>query len=120
MAGRSRLRRSISRWANSDRQELTDLAREHLNTSDVAIAEAPDRVPVRLRGTLRSVTLKPRGGQPTLEAELDDGTGAVTIIWLGRRRITGVVAGRAMRVEGRTSLQDGRRVIFNPRYELVP
>ena len=120
MAGRSRLRQSISRWANSGDQERDALIKEHLSRKDSPIGEAPDRVPVKLRGTLRSVTLQPRGGAPSLEAQLDDGTGTITIIWLGRRRIVGVVPGRSMRVEGRTSVQDGRRVMFNPRYELVP
>lgn len=119
MAGRSRLRRSISRWANSQNQELSDLAKEHLGRDVQPIADVVDRERVRLRGTLRSVTLQPRGNAPALEAELDDGTGSVVIVWLGRRRIVGVVPGRAMKVEGRTSLQDGRRVMFNPRYELL-
>ncbi len=120
MAGRSRLRQSISRWANSQTQELNDLVKEHTATTEVPIGQARDRERVRLRGTLRSVTLQPRGGAPSLEAQLDDGTGEVTIIWLGRRRIVGVVPGRSLRVEGCVSVQDGRRVIFNPRYELVP
>lgn len=119
MGGRSRLRRSISRWANSQHQELSDLAKEHLGADVQAISEAQDRARVVLRGTLRSVTLQPRGGAPSLEAELDDGTGSIVVVWLGRRRIGGVVPGRAIKVEGRTSLQEGRRVMFNPRYELV-
>ncbi len=120
MAGRSRLRRSISRWANSSDQERDDLIRTHASTVQATIAEAEDRSRARLRGTLRAVTLRPRGGVPALEADLDDGTGVLTIIWLGRRRITGIVPGRSLRVEGCVSVQEGRRVMFNPRYELVP
>ncbi len=120
MAGRSRLRQSISRWANTGDQERDALVKEHLNNLDRPIAQAPDRLRVSLRGTLQSVTLQPRGGTPSLEAQLDDGTGAITVIWLGRRRIVGVVPGRSIRVQGRTSMQDGRRVMYNPRYELVP
>lgn len=121
MGGRSRLRRSISRWADSQNQELTDLAKEHLGDDAHVepISDAQDRQRVRLRGTVVSVTLQPRGGVPSLEAELDDGTGSIVIVWLGRRRIGGVGPGRAIKVEGRISIQDGRRVMFNPRYELV-
>ena len=36
------------------------------------IADCTDRKPVRLRGTLKTVTLRPRGGVPALEAELFD------------------------------------------------
>jgi hypothetical protein len=64
------------------------------------------------------VTLRPRGGVPALEAELYDGSGTVTVIWLGRRRIAGVEPGRSVLVEGTVSEQKGHRVLFNPRYEL--
>ena len=86
----------------------------------MSIAEAPDRERVRLRGTLRTVTLSPRGGAPALEAELYDGTGVLTVIWLGRRRIAGVSPGCSIQVEGRIGVHDKARVIYNPRYELRP
>ena len=66
------------------------------------------------------MTLRPRGGVPALEAELDDGSGVITVVWLGRRRIAGVGPGRAMTVEGRIGRQNGVPVMFNPRYELRP
>ena len=69
-------------------------------------------------GTLRTVTLRPRGGAPALEAELYDGSGVISLVWLGRRRIAGIEPGRLVRAEGLVSIQDGRKVMFNPRYEL--
>nr|WP_243725874.1 OB-fold nucleic acid binding domain-containing protein [Actinomadura rubrisoli] len=69
-------------------------------------------------GTLRTVTLRPRGGAPALEAELYDGTDVINLVWLGRRRIAGIDPGRRLRAEGLVSVQDGRKVMFNPRYEL--
>ena len=69
-------------------------------------------------GTLRTVTLRPRGGAPALEAELYDGSDMIDLVWLGRRRIAGIEPGRLVRAEGLVSVQDGRKVIFNPRYEL--
>jgi len=116
----SRLRRSISRWANTADQNDRDLRKEHSESGGLTIAEAPDRDMVSLTGTLRTVTLRPRGGVPALEAELYDGSGALTIIWLGRRRITGIGPGRSLRVRGRIGVQDHTRVMFNPRYELLP
>ena len=83
------------------------------------IAHAPDREKVRLRGTLRTVTLRPRGGVPALEAELFDGSGAITLVWLGRRQIAGIVPGRSIQVEGRIGVHDNTRVLYNPRYELI-
>ena len=115
-----RLRQSLSRWASSTDQHQRDLRRTHTDAERSTIAEAPNRERVRLRGTLRTVTLRPRGGVPALEAELDDGTGVLTLIWLGRRRIAGIGPGRSLAVEGRIGVHDGTRIIFNPRYELRP
>jgi hypothetical protein len=120
MPGKSRLRRTISNWANSTDQHARDLRRAHAADDGTTIANAPDRELVRLRGTLRTVTLRPRGGVPALEAELDDGSGILTIVWLGRRRIAGIAPGRSLQVQGRIGVHDGARIIYNPRYELIP
>jgi hypothetical protein len=42
----------------------------------------------------------------------------IDLVWLGRRRIAGIEPGRLVRAEGLVSVQDGRKVMFNPRYEL--
>ncbi len=84
------------------------------------ILDAPERVPVVLRGSLRTVTLRPRGGVPALEADLGDGTGVLTLVWLGRRRIIGIEPGRSLTVTGRIGVHEGRRIMYNPRYELMP
>jgi len=120
MPGKSRLRRTITSWASSTDQHARDLRRTHAVEDGTTIADAPDRQLVLLRGTLRTVTLRPRGGVPALEAELDDGSGVLTIVWLGRRRIAGIVPGRSLQVQGRIGLHDGARIIYNPRYELIP
>lgn len=122
MAEKSRLRRTLSRWANPDDQHARDMRREFavVEAGLDRIGEAPDRERVRLRGTLRSVTLRPRGGVPALEAELYDGTGSITVIWLGRRQIAGVVPGRSLEIQGRIGRHDGHRMMYNPRYELMP
>lgn len=117
---RSRLRRAISSWANSTDQHARDL-RETVATSGLTTIEsAPDRERIRLTGSLRTVTLRPRGGVPALEAELYDGTGVITLVWLGRRRITGIDPGRELTVEGCIGTQERARIMFNPRYELAP
>jgi hypothetical protein len=71
-------------------------------------------------GRLRSVRFTPRTNLPTLEAELYDGTGTVSLVWLGRRRIPGIEPGRSLLVRGRICEQGSREVIFNPWYELLP
>lgn len=119
MATKSRLRRTISKWASPAEAEARDLRKTFAGSGVVTIADAPSRTPVHLRGTLRTVTLRPRGGVPALEAELYDGTGTLTLIWLGRRRIAGIGPGRAIDVSGRIGEHDGERVLYNPRYELL-
>ena len=113
-----RLRSSINRWASTANQEARQLLDETVAAGCCPIVDAEDRRQVSLHGTLRTVTLRPRGGVPALEAELYDGTGTLTLIWLGRRRITGIEPGRNLSVEGRIGLHEGTRVMFNPRYEL--
>lgn len=119
MATKSRLRRTISRWANPAEADARDLRKTFAGDDVVTIADAPSRTPVQLRGRLRTVTLRPRGGVPALEAELYDGTETLTLIWLGRRRIAGIGPGRAIEVSGRIGEHDGQRVLYNPRYELL-
>ena len=115
---KSKLRRTLSRWANSTDQHARELRQTVRDSGLVAIDQAQDRTRVKLSGSLRTVTLRPRGGVPALEAELYDGSGAITLIWLGRRQITGIGPGRQLEVEGRIGVQDGVRVMYNPRYEL--
>lgn len=112
-----RLRRGLSRWAQGDR-EAEQLQRDVVQAGCCPIGEAKDRERVEIRGSLRTVTLRPRGGVPALEAELYDGTGVITVVWLGRRRIAGIEPGRQIEVVGRIGLQDGQQVMFNPRYDL--
>jgi hypothetical protein len=115
---KGRFRRTITRWASSDHAEAKELRSDTQRAGCCPIADAQERNMVELQGSLRTVTLRPRGGVPALEAELYDGTGVITIIWLGRRRIAGIEPGRRVRVRGRVGVQEQSRVMYNPRYEL--
>ena len=116
-----RFRRALRRLtAEDDELEAEALASRAEHLGACPIAEAPSRVPVCLQGTLQSVTLRPRGGVPALEAELYDGTATVYVVWLGRRRIEGIRAGASVVVEGRLGESGGRRTIYNPAYRLLP
>jgi hypothetical protein len=86
----------------------------------VPVKELPDRERVRVAGTLRTVTLRPRAGVPALVAELYDGSGSINLVWLGRRQIPGIEPGRALIASGRVTRDGEQPVIFNPRYELRP
>lgn len=117
---RSRLRASISRWASLEQAEAKELRKDTEKAGLMTIKDAPDRRKVIVQGTLNTVTLRPRGGVPALEAELYDGSGTLSLVFLGRRRIAGISPGRGIRVEGRIGVQDGSRLMYNPRYLLRP
>jgi DNA/RNA endonuclease YhcR with UshA esterase domain len=85
-----------------------------------AVADLETRHRGSATGVLRSVVLRPREGVPTVEAELYDGSGSLDLVWLGRRTIPGIQPGRRIRVEGMVCEVDGRRTVYNPRYELRP
>ncbi len=118
--GEGGLRALLSRWASQEGDEARELRLDIRRAGLVHIEDAADRERVQVQGTLRTVTLRPRGGVPALEAELYDGTGSIFLIWLGRRRIGGIAPGRKLRVEGRIGVHDTSRVMYNPRYEIRP
>ena len=70
-------------------------------------------------GVLRTVTIRPRSGVQAVAAELFDGSGAIQVVWLGRRSIVGINPGRVIAVHGRINQHSGELVMFNPKYELI-
>lgn len=117
----SRLRGFWSRLGSTlEERDAADLRSTSERLGVVPLAEAKDRRRVTVHGSIRSVTLRPWVGAPALEAELFDGTGSVTMVWLGRRRLSGIECGRTLTATGLIAQHEGRRVIYNPRYELDP
>lgn len=117
--GRSGLRRFLRRMtAGKAELEAEELQKSTGHEGATPITDCVARKRHCVAGTLRTVTLRPRGGAPALEAELYDGTDVISLVWLGRRKIAGIDPGRRLRAEGLVSEQDGRKVMFNPRYEL--
>jgi hypothetical protein len=115
------LRRALHRLTSSE-QALDAEQRQTLavESGGTPVRRCTNRSQVCVVGMLRTVTIQPRGTSPSLQAELWDGSGIVDVIWIGRRRIPGIEPGRVIRAKGRISERDGRRVIFNPKYELLP
>lgn len=91
-----------------------------LRTGCSPVATLADRQRAKATGVVRSVVLRPRDRVPTVEVELYDGSGSLDLVWLGRRRIAGIVPGRRIVVEGLACEIAGRRRMYNPRYELLP
>ncbi len=108
-----RLRRFLSTAEQLEAEDLADQARE---AGAVPLSECHVRQKVTLRGTITSVTAS---NTSWLEADLSDGTGSVSLIWMGRRRIECIMPGRHLLVAGRLTEEEGRRVIFNPEFEVL-
>jgi hypothetical protein len=114
------LRRAMHRLTTQAHDlDAEDLQRRVDGAGATPVTSCVDRTPVTVFGTIRSLTIRPRAGTPALEAELFDGSGVVTLVWLGRRTIAGIEPGRQLRASGRITTGEGRRLIYNPRYELL-
>lgn len=112
--------RRLLRKLTSDVEVLDadDLSSDAERSGAQRAAECACGQEVTVMGRLRSVEFCPQDADASLEAELFDGTEGVTLIWLGRRRIPGIEPGRTMRVRGRLAVREGRKVMYNPYYEI--
>lgn len=120
MAGRNPFTRVLDWLGRSGREpQRHDGAPGPEQPAPLRIGDVADRQQATLRGRVSVLTLRPRSGTPWLEAVVSDGTAEITVIWMGRREIPGVVAGRDLRLTGRVSWVDGRRRMYNPYYELL-
>jgi len=116
-----RFRRALHRFtAGEDELEAQDLQVESAAAGATAVVQCSVGREVCIAGTLRTVMLRPLAGVPTLEAELYDGTGTVTLVFLGRRRIRGIDPGRLLVARGRLTKREGQATLYNPAYELRP
>lgn len=109
------------RWLRSTHQIEADELQARSRTLDATpISQAVLGEPATLAGTVHTVTLRPRHRVPALEAQIYDGSGQLTVVWLGQRQLRGVAPGRPIVVFGRPTRRNGRLMLFNPRYELRP
>jgi RecG-like helicase len=85
------------------------------------IAELRPRNEAAAVGEVSSVRIVPHQGSPWLEVTMNDGTGALTVMFTGRRHIAGLTPGKRVVVSGRGAPTgpQGRLVFLNPRYELL-
>ena len=114
-----RFKRALQRLTTDEEAlDSAALRSESRTLGAIAVDQCSIGLPVVVAGSLRAVILRPLAGVPTLEAELYDGTGTVTLVWLGRRRIRGIDPGRTLVAKGRLTKREGKPTLFNPEYEL--
>ena len=100
--------------------EALELQENSWRLGGTPIKDLVDRSEASVCGAVRSVTLRPRVNVPALVAEMYDGSKTLNLIWLGRRRIGGIVPGTYLTVHGRVTYRHGIPTIFNPAYEIRP
>ncbi|HEY2956671.1 MAG TPA: OB-fold nucleic acid binding domain-containing protein [Actinomycetota bacterium] len=82
------------------------------------IAQARARVRARFEGEIRRVRIQPMAAVPTLVVMLEDGTGRLSALFMGRRGIAGVECGRRLAIEGTPVAGERGLTLYNPAYEL--
>jgi hypothetical protein len=82
-----------------------------------AIAARP-RVRARFEGEVRRIRVQSLAGAPTLEVQLDDGTGRLSALFMGRRGISGIECGRRLAIEGTPVTGERGLTLYNPAYDL--
>ncbi|WP_026212619.1 OB-fold nucleic acid binding domain-containing protein [Longispora albida] len=118
-AQESPLRRFLRRLTASEAElEAEEQQRESAEYGENRVGDCQRGQLATVAGRLKTVVYTPRTNLPTLEADLYDGTDVVTLVWLGRRHIAGIEPGRLLEARGRIAIRDGRKVIYNPFYEI--
>jgi hypothetical protein len=83
-----------------------------------AIGTVRCRQRVKVHGRVQAVRVEPLGGSPSLECTMADDTGALSVVFFGRRQIEGITIGATLTVDGMAIDHHGRLAIVNPVYEL--
>lgn len=98
------------------------------STPDAAPSSAPHpgglaavthRDRVEVTGKVHSVRIQPLRGTPTFEFTLVDDSGALDVVFLGRRSLAGVSPGVTLSVVGAVGEHRGRLAMLNPEYRIV-
>ena len=115
------LSRVAARLARTEAElEARELQEDTGRLGATPIVDLADRSLASVCGAVRSVTLRPRVNVPALVVELYDGSKTLNLVWLGRRRIGGIVPGTYLTAHGRVTYKHGIPTIFNPAYEIKP
>jgi RecG-like helicase len=115
---------SLTRWwdrfrSTSEELDARKLRAEATDLGASAIENVVSGQVTTLTGTVRSLILRPEVTIPALEAELFDGSGHISLVWLGRRKIRGIHPGISISVTGRLVRINGQLTMYNPNYAIA-
>jgi RecG-like helicase len=84
------------------------------------IADTVPRGPVVVTGLVHSTQVTTEHGTSSYLCMLDDGTGELGLLFLGRRSVAGLAVGTRRTVEGTARMEGGQLVVWNPIYRIEP
>ena len=88
-------------------------------TGTVAISSVRPRQRTTVAGRVHTLRIQPRAGVASLEATIDDGTGTIVVVFLGRRSEPGIEPGVQLLVEGMVGERGNQLQILNPYFEIL-
>jgi hypothetical protein len=83
------------------------------------IGDARWRDQVKVQGQVRSMRVAPQRDVASLEWVVDDGTGTLLAVFLGRRELAGMGVGSRVELVGTVGIHQNRLAILNPTYRLL-
>ncbi len=87
----------------------------------VPIGEVQWRQRVKVAGRVKALRVQPWSEKvQSLELTLVDGSGGLTVVFLGRRQIGGIRLGSRLVVEGTVAESRNQLALLNPAYQLLP
>jgi amino acid transporter len=89
------------------------------STDATPLGAVPLRARVNVVGRVRSLRVQPWGAAPSLEVTITDGTGEITLVFLGRREVGGVRPGTVIAAEGVVGTHRHRPAMLNPSFSLL-
>ena len=84
------------------------------------LVDAPPRGRVVITGTVREVATVRVGRASSYRCLLDDGSGQIDLLFIGRSTIPGLCVGTRCTVEGTVIREANHLVVWNPLYRLEP
>jgi hypothetical protein len=82
------------------------------------VADAVDRGRVVVSGSICKTETVRLGGSVAYECLLEDSTGSLTLVFVGRHSVPGMAVGSSCVVEGTARSAHGRLEVWNPLYRL--
>ena len=104
--------RAQSTWQKGDSKV------SHYQENEMSIGNIQWRMRANVTGKVTAIRPASMNAAPTLEVEIWDETGGVTLQFLGRREIAGLEVGSTLSAEGMVGEQGGALTILNPSYEI--